>query len=113
MVRMKLEFHFDNRRWAGETDCYIIQIDHEGRRRIAKPMALEFAPLEEMDSSTRNEPSLRFHAMDRFDGFFEALVEGLARAGFKAESNDIGELKATKLHLTDMQKLVFNGESKS
>lgn len=104
---MKLEVYFDDKEQFGETACYIIKTDYKGNRFVAKPMLLEFVPVVE---ETRVDPSLRFNYADRTLGFLEALADGLARAGYKAENNDVGELKATKIHLEDMRKLVFLSE---
>ena len=100
---MKLEFYFRQSEWSACTDVYIVGIKHTGERFIAEPMDLNFTP---HDPSKEREPSLRFTA-ERSMGFFPALVEGLARAGFRYESKEVGELKATKDHLEDMRKLVF------
>ncbi len=105
---MNLEIHFDNRPWAGSTACYIVLIRADGARMIAKPMELIFEPFEQNGLGSP-KPSIEFGPYLRADGFFEALVKALAAAGYKAPTNenDVGELKATKVHLADLQKLVF------
>lgn len=100
---MKLKFYFEQRVYADSVAVYLIGEDAHGKRSIASPMALEFKPLSESEIS---QPTLEFTGYLSRE-FFPALVDGLARSGFTYESSDKGELKATKAHLNDMQKLVF------
>ena len=100
---MKLEFYFKQSEWSAETNVYIVLTDHNGERRLAKTMDLVFEPILENKS---NYPSLKF-SNEMSIGFFPALVDGLAKAGYKYESSDAGEIKAMRVHLEDMRKLVF------
>jgi hypothetical protein len=107
---MQIEIYFDNQPWSGMTACYIVMVGPDGKRTICKPMRMEFEPLE-LNGTNRRDPSLEFGPVLRHNNFFEALVAGLARAGYKQESNDIGELTATKKHLEDFRKLIFHKEN--
>ena len=100
---MKLEFFFSQQSHAARTDVFIVLTDHNGKRCFAKPMNLEFVQIEDY---CIKDPTLSF-TNEMSLGFFPALVDGLAKAGYKYESSDAGELKATKVHLDDMRKLVF------
>ncbi len=102
---MKLEIFFDHKVWSAETAVFIVLTDQNGKRMLAKPMELVFEPLD-LDHGKLAEPSLNFSPEFGMQ-FFPALVDGLARAGYKYESSDTGELKATKVHLDDMRKLVL------
>lgn len=101
----ELEIYFSNHTWAGQTDCFIVARGPDGTRSVAKPMELIFEPMPE--DTFRVEPSLKFGPMQKANGFMEALAHALSEAGYKAKSNETGELAATKLHLKDMQRLVF------
>lgn len=102
---MELQIYFDNKPWSGQTDVFIVNVNHRGEREIVKPMQMVFTPI---DEHTKHEPSLTFSMQAKASGFFEALVRALAEAGYKQENPDSGELKATKIHLADMQRMVFS-----
>ena len=103
---MKLEIYLESQPFAGGASIYIVKLGHDGSRQLAKPMELIFEPMPEPQGQ-HIPASLQFSYLDSAAGFFTALAEALARAGFRQESNDTGELKATKIHLADLQKLVF------
>lgn len=101
---MKLEVYFEPCKYANILDCYFILSDHNGKKQVAAPMELKFEPL---DAYIDNKPTLRFSGPEVAGGLLQAFVDGLARVGYRYESSDVGELKATKIHLEDMRKLVF------
>lgn len=101
---MKLEVHLRNTDYSAATEMHIVQIGPDGSRYICKPMKMEFEPLTE---GSYTNPSLMISRQEERGGFLQALVDGLAKAGYRYESSDVGELKATKVHLDDMRKLVF------
>lgn len=98
---MKLRFYFDSKPWSDSVSVYIVGEDAYGKKSIARPVQLVF---EELDSRVAGQPTLEFSGHLSRE-FFPALAQGLAEAGYRAESNDAGELKATKLHLEDMRLL--------
>lgn len=100
---MKLKFYFDKVAWADQVQVYLIGEDASGKRFLAKPMELVFEPLPE---GLVSEPTLKIAGFMSRE-FLPALANGLAEAGYRHESNDAGELKATKAWLEDMRTLVF------
>ena len=100
---MKLTFYFHQTPYADQTEVYLVGEDKHGKRFLCEPMEMKFV---EKSPHERMQPSLVFNGIQSRE-FFPALVDGLAKAGFKYESSDVGELKATKVHLDDMRKLVF------
>lgn len=100
---MKLKFYFDHVIWDDTTNVYLVGEDASGFRHLAKPMEIKF---EKRVPGLTMPPTLQFVG-DLSREFFPALVSGLAESGYRYESSDAGELKAIKLHLADLQKLVF------
>lgn len=105
---MKFQIYFERRQWADATDIYIVLKDHNGKRKILKPTYIEFVPIKE-DGNI--DPSFTVKGSDERE-FFPALVDAMAKCGYRYESSDAGELKATKIHLEDMRKIVFEGCAK-
>lgn len=66
-------------------------------------MALEFVPI---DRGLTTPPTLEVSGMISKE-FLPALANALAEAGYRHESTDAGELKATKAHLNDMRMLAM------
>lgn len=100
---MKFEVFFQQDACSDSTNVMFVLTDHHGLRRYAKPIDLVFI---EKPEESFIEYTLRLNnVLSR--QFFPALIEGLARAGYKYESSSEGELKATKSHLHDMRRLVF------
>ena len=95
--------------WADTHDIYIIEEGHN-KRYVAKPMNLEFVELNEHEVS---EPSIKIsRVFGKETNFLQALSDALDKAGYSpitVEENK-GELKATKVHLEDMRKLVFKND---
>jgi hypothetical protein len=104
---VKIEVFFQHGIASNVTECYIIRTNYNGKKELCKPMEMVFEPLNEQ---IKQDPSLSIGGLDVHMGFFQALVDGLARVGYRYESSDTGELKATKVHLEDMRKLVFSRE---
>lgn len=102
---MKLKFYFQENIAANRIDVYLVGEDSHGKRLFAKPSKIEF--FERENSYDRVDPFLEFDGFLSKE-FFPALTNALAESGYKAESSDAGELKATKIHLEDMRNLVFN-----
>jgi len=97
--------------WADTYDIYITEEGYDGKRLIAKPMQLEF---DEIKNGEPREPSIKISRLfGRETNFLQALSDALAKAGYKPSSveENIGELKATKIHLADMRKLAFKKET--
>lgn len=77
-----------------------------GVRHVAKPVKLKWEKV--TDNGWNIEPTFTIGFMDVRD-----LTEKLAGLGFptKHESAVEAELKATKIHLEDMRKLVFKAKA--
>lgn len=78
--------------------------DINGKREIAKPMEIEWTPLAPTDSAL---PTLTL-PFDLGEKFIDAFGEMLERENRKVEKDYeyLGELKATKRHLKDLQILL-------
>ena len=95
--------------WPDTYDIYIVEEGERGQRYLAKPMNLEFVELKEGESQ---EPSIKIsRVFGKETNFLQALSDALAVAGYepKTVEENKGELKAIKIHLEDMRKLVFKG----
>ena len=93
--------------WADTYDIYIVEEGISGKRFMAEPMDLRFKEYNEGESV---EPSIKISRMfGKETNFLQALSDALAKAGYepKTVEENKGELKATKIHLEDMRKLVF------
>lgn len=101
---MKLKFYFRHTEWADRVEVYLVGEKHDGTKYLAKPTELVFEPISLDGVATK--PTLEFNGFMSRE-FFPALAEGLAEVGYRAKTDEVGELKATKLHLQDLQKLVF------
>ncbi len=94
--------------WQDTFEVYIVEENVNGKLYVAEPMELKFKELNNGESVAK--PSIR---ISRFSGketnFLQALSDALAKAGYepKTVEENKGELKATKIHLEDMRKLVF------
>lgn len=101
---LKLKIYFKTELWADQVAMYLVGDDAYGKTFIAKPMDLVFEPMTE--GAQFKEPTLKFAGhMSR--EFLPALANALAEAGYRHESTDAGELKATKAHLQDMRTLAL------
>lgn len=101
---MKLRFYFHQLPYADKTEVYLIGEAADGKRFLAKNVNLIFEPIAE--GSLFPAPTFEFSGnMSR--EFFPALTTALAESGYRAASQDAGELAATKYHLEDMRKLVL------
>jgi hypothetical protein len=100
---VKLKFYFNTPVWADQVSIYLIGEDASGKRFIAKPMELSFGPI---DEGLQSDPTLKISGFISRE-FLPALANALAESGYRHESTDAGELKATKAHLDDMRKLVL------
>lgn len=97
---MKLKFYFKSEVWADQVIVYLVGEDAHNKRFIAKPMDLVFEPLD--NNSVNTSPTLAVSGFMARE-FLPALANGLAEAGYRHESTDAGELKATKYHLEDLR----------
>lgn len=102
---MKLKFYFRQEAWADQISIYLVGEDANGQRFLAEPMELKFTPINR-DGSLSSKPTLEIGGFMSRE-FLPALANGLAESGYRADSTDAGELKATKDHLADMKRLVF------
>lgn len=105
---MKLRIVFHSPPYARETQVAILGEDANGNEFIVKPMPLIFTPI---NPSKAIEPTWRFSG-NLATQFFPALVQALAESGYRYESSDAGELKATKIHLEDMRQLALGKGTK-
>lgn len=102
---MKLKFYFDKHPpGCDSVRIYLIGEDANGKRFKAKPMPIVFEELKPGEYSP--EPTMEVSGFESRE-FLPALANALAESGYRHESTDAGELKATKTHLEDMRKLVF------
>ena len=104
---MKLKIYFKTEPWADQVSMYLVGDDAYGKTFLAKPMELTFEPLAE--GACFKEPTLKFAGHTSRE-FLPALANALAEAGYRQESTDAGELKATKYHLEDMRRLTMTDE---
>lgn len=102
----KLRFVFQQNFATGSIDVYFISEGANGSYSIAEPMNPVFVPVDLPNSSRLPTPTFSLHRFAAKE-FFPALVEALASSGYRYELSDVGELKATKIHLEDMRQLVF------
>lgn len=100
---MNLKIYFDRDLASDSVRMYLIGEDAHGKKSIAKQMELVFI---ELNRDLINPPTLEIRGHEA-DQFLPALANALAQAGYRHESTDAGELKATKYHLEDMRKLVL------
>lgn len=96
---MKLKFYFHTAPWADLVEIYLIGEDAAGKRFLAKPMDLAFEP---MPADLLAQPTIKIGGFMSRE-FLPALANALAESGYRAESTDAGELKATKYHLEDLR----------
>ena len=64
----------------------------------------------EVNPGDITEPSIKIsRVFGRETNFLQALSDALAKAGYEPKTieENKGELKATKIHLEDMRKIVF------
>lgn len=102
-----MKIFITSNQWSDTHDIYIIEEDYKGKRFLVEPMELK---LKEFNQNEPQEPSLRIsRQFGRETNFLQALSDALTRAGFEPSTveENKGELKATKIHLEDMRKLVF------
>jgi hypothetical protein len=88
-----------------------VTIGRNGKRYIAEPITLNF---KEIGGAEATKPTLTIYS-EVATPFLQAMAQALDERGIKTE-NDFkiqGLLEATKYHLEDLRKLIFNtGESK-
>lgn len=102
---MKLRIYFDQQPWQDLVRVFIVG-QTEGKTFVVKPMELIMETTAH-DPANRMEPSLQLQGEFARE-FLPALSDALNASGFKGvESPDTSELKATKYHLEDMRKIVF------
>lgn len=93
------------RDFGNSKNIYIVDRSVFGKRRVVKPMKIEWVEVEE---GAEVPPSLSLG--DELSlAFMPAMAEALAQDGIKTE-NDFkiaGLLEAKNYHLEDMRKLVF------
>ena len=99
ITRDSLEFHIDQQ-WDGTVRFYIVNRESHGGASLAKPVTLEFAP---MDPSTYHEPTMTMPMMVG-QAFLKAVVTEVVNKGLHPKEVD-AELKATKIHLNDLRRL--------
>ena len=81
--------------------------EKDGRKYLAKPIAFEFEEVSE--AFMLPDPTMEFSNQGDVRNFLQGLSDGLNNNGFKSDNERVhGELDATKVHLDDMRKLVFN-----
>jgi len=88
---------------AGTYDIYIAKRNEDGTRTVAKPVDLMFETIP--DSHAPAEPTFRFQDFPEAKHFFQEMFDSLIKTGFIDLPDNTGELKATKEHLKDMQKI--------
>lgn len=103
---MKIEVFTQSVDYAGELNFYIFGEEPSGKRSICTDIAkMEFTMYEE---GTPTEPTFTLrHGVTK--PFLQAMANELSKLGVKAEGEPVleNELVATKYHLEDMRKLVF------
>ena len=89
-------------------DIYVCKVQNR-RMYVAKPAMLELEEVLPKDECAPRPPFLTIpHAHENRD-FFQAFAKALAERGLNLtpEAEATGELKATKEHLSDMQRIAF------
>ncbi len=109
MVKEGITISIEQRPFCAELGIYIV--DRRGNDlSVAGPVDLEFHPYKEGDE-VKPTLSIPFWMAEEF---MQAFVDELSNNGVKTK-NELtmeGELNATKYHLEDMRKLVFEGGGK-
>lgn len=107
-----MKVHIEQDIPMGGLRVYLWEEDHNGRRSFVEPFNLT---LKTVEPGTPVEPTLR---LDNYiaQSFGDALIAALEKAGFVSPENskakdkalqDAATLTATKAHLEDMRRLVF------
>ena len=108
MIDSKFKVVVNQKPGAFGVDIYIMQIDKFGKHiSVAQPIEFVFKEVKKEDEF-KIKPTIelgRFFA----DDFLKAWVEAAKEKGLKPEEDYImqGKLEATKYHLEDMRKIVF------
>ncbi len=100
-----IEFRFRLTDFDQGFEIAIVEKDERGRvTHVAKNIPLEMEPIEEGIAS---DWTIRLRGGERIAS---QMMSELARIGIKPESESKleGELKATRIHLEDMKRLVFD-----
>lgn len=89
-----------------QEDIYFVYHNSDGTKSIARPVELVFDKTE--FNNMKIEPTLRVDSHT-----LQQLFDNMNKKGFKSSDKSFveGELLATKTHLEDMRKLIFNGKS--
>ena len=107
-----MKIYITQNEWKDTYDVYITEEGYKGQKLLAKPIDLVF---EEFEPHSLQEPTIKIsRILGRETNFLQALSDALANAGYEPKTieENKGELKATKIHLEDMRKLVFAKEKK-
>ena len=103
---MKLKFFFEHAPWNNTVNIYLIGQTSDGKNFVAEPVELKF---KEQHAHLVSEPTLKVTGFESSQ-ILPALANALAESGFRAESTDAGELKATKKHLEDMRLIALGNQ---
>jgi hypothetical protein len=105
---MKFEVYPQYHDYAGTLDLYIFSVDQRGVRSICT--SLETMTFQEHDECTSIEkPTMSMNAHVA-KPFLQAMADALDKIGVRPTGKPVleNELTATKYHLEDMRKLVFD-----
>lgn len=93
--------------WDGGIGIYLLEVLPDGRRMIGKPMDILFETYYEGESNIKPTISINY---DYAEQFLAAFAKELDNKGIKTENDHkiIGTLEATRIHLEDMRRLVFD-----
>jgi len=109
-----MKVHIEQNIPMGGLNIYLWEEDHNGKRSFIQPFNLVLKTV--VEPGTFVEPTLR---LDHYvaQSFGDALIAALEKAGFVSPENtkmkdkalqDSATLTATKAHLEDMRRLVFD-----
>lgn len=104
---MNIEVYTEYSDFGGTLDFYIFSVDKNGDRRICTSIEpMTFQPYNET-ADTKPTMSLNRYITKPF---LQAMADALDKIGVRATGKPVleNELTATKYHLEDMRKLVFN-----
>lgn len=107
MNESKMRIKAFNNPHTGEVEFYISYKDQHGRVMIGLPMEFVFEPHEE---GKQYPPTWRIDTFEAQD-FLKALANALDEQGVKTDNDHkiAGTLEATRTHLEDMRRIVFDG----
>jgi len=104
---MKIEVYPQYRDYAGMLDFYIFSVDHDGSRSFCTSLE-EMTFQKHTEEMTVEKPTMSLNQYVA-KPFLQAMADALDKLGIRATGKPIAEneLVATKYHLEDMRKLVF------